>query len=93
VEITTRQADGGLELVVSGRLDAYWSDHLSKALDEAVRGGTHHLRIDMAAVPYMSSVGIRVLLRFYKEAQRLGGSFAILRPSEAVRRRPRLPAR
>jgi anti-anti-sigma factor len=86
VEITTRQADGGLELVVSGRLDAYWSDHLSKALDEAVRGGTHHLRIDMAAVPYMSSVGIRVLLRFYKEAQRLGGSFAILRPSEAVRR-------
>jgi anti-anti-sigma factor len=86
VEITTRQADGGFELVVSGRLDAYWSDHLSRALDEAVRGGTHHLRLDMAAVPFMSSVGIRVLLRFYKEAQRLGGSFAIRRPSDAVLR-------
>jgi anti-anti-sigma factor len=86
MEITTRQGDGGLELVLAGRLDAYWSDHLSKALDEAVRGGTHRLRLDMSAVPYMSSVGIRVLLRFYKETQRLGGSFAVCRPSEAVQR-------
>jgi anti-anti-sigma factor len=86
VEITTRQGEEGLELVLSGRLDAYWSDHLSKALEEAVRGGTHHLKLDMADVPFMSSVGIRALLRFYKETQRLGGSFAILQPSEAVRR-------
>jgi anti-anti-sigma factor len=86
MEITTRQGGGGIELVLAGRLDAYWSDHLSKALDEAVRGGMHHLRLDMSAVPFMSSVGIRVLLRFYKEAQRLDGSFAVVDPSDAVRR-------
>jgi anti-anti-sigma factor len=85
VEIATRQGADGFELVVSGRLDAYWADHLSRALDDAVRGGTHHLRLDMSDVPYMSSVGIRVLLRFYKETQRIGGSFAIRQPSVAVR--------
>ncbi|HEY2774998.1 MAG TPA: STAS domain-containing protein [Candidatus Binatia bacterium] len=86
MEIATQQGKDGLELVVSGRLDAYWADHLSKALDEAVRGGAHHLRVDMSAVVYMSSVGIRVVLRSYKETQRLGGSFAIVRSSDAVRR-------
>ena len=85
MEIIKQSTPTGLELTVSGRLDAYWADHLSKALEEAVRDGAHHIRVNMAAVPYMSSVGIRVLLKFYKELQRLNGSFAVSNPSDAVK--------
>ena len=38
MEITTEQREDVLVVRVSGRLDAYWADHLSRALDDAVRG-------------------------------------------------------
>jgi len=85
VEISKQETAEGLEVAVTGRLDAYWADHLSKALEEMVRDGAHHIRLNMADVPYMSSVGIRVLLKFYKELQLLNGSFVVSNPSEAVK--------
>ncbi len=85
MEIATQRSGDVLELKVRGRLDAYWADHLSTALDEAVREGADRIQVDMAEVSYMSSVGIRVLLRFYKQLQRIKGSFAVCRPSEAVK--------
>lgn len=85
MEISTQRTADGLELAVSGRLDAYWADHLSKALEDAVRSGGHHIRLNMADVVFMSSVGIRVLLKFYKELQRLNGSFAVVSPSDPVK--------
>ena len=85
MEITTRRDDDVLELAIDGRLDAYWADHLATALEEAVRGGADRIRIDMAAVSYMSSVGIRVLLRFYKQLHAMQGWFTVVRPSEPVK--------
>jgi anti-anti-sigma factor len=85
MDITTQQSGDTLEVKVRGRLDAYWADHLSAALDEAVRGGAHRLRLEMADVSYLSSVGIRVLLKFYKQLQRIKGSFAVANPSEPVK--------
>ena len=85
MEIRKQQTAEGLEVAVSGRLDAYWADHLSKALEESVRDGSHHIRLNMADVLYMSSVGIRVLVKFHKELQRLNGSFAVSNPSDMVR--------
>jgi len=85
VDITQREAGDYLEMTVAGRLDAAWADHLARALEEAVRGGAHRIRLDMGAVSYVSSVGLRVLLRFFKQLQRIQGSFAVVNPSEAVR--------
>lgn len=84
MEITTKVLPTHVELAVTGRLDAYWADHLAAAIDEVLRRGADRIRLDLAAVEYLSSVGIRVLLRYYKEAQRLEGSFAVVRPSAAV---------
>src|SRR3990172_4544044 len=72
-------------MTVSGRLDAAWADHLARALEEAVRGGAHRIRLDMAGVSYVSSVGLRVLLRVFKQLQRIQGSFAVVNPSDAVK--------
>lgn len=85
MEINTTLAAGVAELCVVGRLDAYWADHLTSAVEEILHSGVHHVRVDMAGVPYMSSAGVRVLLRFRKQAQQLSGSFVVIQPSPAVR--------
>jgi len=85
VEITKERRDETLELRVKGRLDAYWADHLANALEEAIRGGDHHVRLDLAEVSYMSSAGIRILLKFFRQLERIRGELTVSRPSEAVR--------
>jgi len=85
MEITTRQSGAVREVVVAGRLDAYWADHLARALEEAVRDGAHDLRVDLGAVPYISSAGLRVLLASHKQLQRIRGSCLVSNPSAAVR--------
>ena len=37
MEITRKTGTDGLELAVEGRIDAYWADHLTAALDDAIR--------------------------------------------------------
>jgi anti-anti-sigma factor len=85
VKIAERRAGDVLELLVAGRVDAHWSGHLARALEEAVRSGADRLRLDFAEVRYMSSAGIRVLLTFHQQLRRLGGSFSLANPSPAVR--------
>ncbi len=85
MEVTSTMASGVADVVVVGRLDAYWADHLTSAIEAILHAGTHHLRVDMSAVPYMSSAGVRLLLRFRKQAQQLSGSFVVTQPSTAVR--------
>ena len=85
MEITKKSQAGTAELRVDGRLDAHWADHLTRAIEEILHSGTHHLRVDMSGVSYMSSAGVRVLLRFRKQAQQLSGSFVVVQPSVAVR--------
>jgi anti-anti-sigma factor len=85
VEITKQSSAGTVELRVDGRLDAHWADHLTRTIEDILHGGAHHLRLDMSAVSYISSAGVRVLLRFRKQAQQLSGSFVVVQPSVAVR--------
>lgn len=84
MEITTQVTAAGLEVKVNGRLDAYWADHLARALDDVVRGGAHRLQLDLAEVAFISSMGIRVLLRFYKQLQRIQGDLYVVNPSPEV---------
>src|ERR1700687_722200 len=85
LESTQPTSGDVMDVEVTGRLDAYWADHLSAALEDAMRGGAHNIRLNMSRVSYMSSVGIRVLLKFYKQLQRINGTFAVSQPSEPVK--------
>ena len=62
MEIQKEQRGNILTLRLSGRLDAYSADHLGSDLAEIVRTGTHHIELNLAAVDYLSSAGIRVLV-------------------------------
>ncbi len=85
MEVTTQQQGEFLVVALEGRLDAYWADHLSRSLDDSVSSGGHRIQVRMSGVSYMSSVGIRVLLRFYKQLESIGGSLRVVEPSEPVR--------
>ncbi len=82
----SRQTSGDLIILhLAGRLDANWCNHVETALSAAVREGEHRLHLDMSAVSYISSAGIRVLLTCYKQLRAINGLFGVIRPSESVR--------
>ena len=72
------------EVQASGRLDEHWAEHLSDGLNRVIRDGSHRIRLNMSAISYLSSAGIRVLMTFYKQLGEIGGSFTIVDPSKMV---------
>jgi len=90
MEITQERDGGRLHLTVTGRLDGYWADYLARVLDEAIRDGHHHVRLDCAGLEFLSSAGIGVLLKCHKELARINGAFHIVNPSAMVRTTLRL---
>jgi len=86
MEISRRQAGDFIDVRVKGRLDGYWADHLTRALEQVVREGCHHIRVNLAEVTYISSIGIRVLVYFYQQLQGIQGVFVVASPSEPVKK-------
>jgi len=84
MEITRNTVDEVLELGIEGRLDGYWADHLDTALAEAVRGGHHRIRLNLSQVAFLSSAGIGVMVKFYKQLAGINGSLVVVSPSRAV---------
>ncbi len=85
MEITRRVADRTAILVLKGRLDAYWANHFSRNLEEVLHGGARRIRADLSEVNYISSMGIRVLVEYYKKLLAIQGSFGVIDASERVR--------
>ena len=67
MEIVTQQLADALEVKVKGRLDNYWGEHLQRNLEQLIRGGAHHLRLNFSGVSYLSSAGVGLLVRFNRE--------------------------
>lgn len=82
LETTTR--GNGATVKANGRMDATWSGHVKETMDGLIRNGQHHLLLDAADIHYLSSAGIRTLLRIQRDLARLNGSFAIIHPSRFV---------
>ena len=81
MEITKTQGPEALELRLQGRLDASWADHVGKAIDDAIRAGSHQIELNFAQVDYLSSAGLRLLLKYYKQLKAVHGHLAITQPS------------
>ena len=85
-----RRVDDLAEMVLVGSLDSSWSSYLADRIDEVVRGGALEVRVDMAGVSYLSSNGIALLIRYFRQLRKIGGRFRIVADSEAVGRVLRL---
>jgi len=84
MEITIQHLSSGVEVLVKGRLDAYWSDHLTKSLAEVIRKGNDHVTLNLSEVVYLSSAGIRVLIQTHKQLKGIQGMLVISNPSDPV---------
>lgn len=69
---------------VEGRLDATQAGPLEKEVEEAIHGGQYHIRLNLSRVAFLSSAGIRVLLKSNQMLRKLNGSFGVMDPSPAV---------
>ena len=68
-------------LVLSGRLDSATAPKLEQALDGVLaRGPIARLVLDLGALDYLSSAGIRCFIRARKAIEPRGGSVAVVNP-------------
>ncbi len=69
---------------VMGRLDAAWAEYFTDELFQHIRNGQHHIIIDASGMVFLSSAGIRALLRIFKELNTVHGSFLIVNATDFV---------
>ena len=67
-----------------GRLDAVTVPPVETAFDQQVAAGHVRLIIDLTHVTYISSSGLRVLLRVRRQTQAAGGDIALYAMNERV---------
>lgn len=85
MEIVHSVIDGIVEMRVEGRLDGYWATHLDKTLAKRVREGHVQLRLDLSEINFISSAGIGVLMKYYKQLTAIDGWLVVTTPSKRVR--------
>jgi anti-anti-sigma factor len=84
--VVTQSVENGIcKLIAKGRVDSNSADSLLEKLEDALNNGQKTIILNMSQVVYLSSIGIRVILKIYKQAVEAGGTFNIERPSEVVK--------
>lgn len=85
MQIISESSGDSIEFRVTGRLDNESSEQLSTAIQDAVREGSHSVRLDLSGIDYISSAGVGTLVKAHKQLQSLRGFFGIVAISpEAV---------
>ncbi|MFZ4523517.1 MAG: STAS domain-containing protein [Bacteroidales bacterium] len=84
LDITREECDEYSLLKIDGRIDGYWSRQLDEYLDEMLNTGIYSVALDLRSVHYMSSLGIRVLMKYAKLYRQVSGGFGILYASKTV---------
>lgn len=72
MEINQNIKDGVCQLVLTGRLDTVTSPQLEEKINEALEKGVTGLDFDFKQLEYISSAGLRVLLRAQKSMAERG---------------------
>ncbi|GGC01768.1 hypothetical protein GCM10011352_29910 [Marinobacterium zhoushanense] len=76
---------GVLKINLSGRMDIEGVQQIEARFGELTGGEHSGVIVDMAEVPYMSSIGIRSLLINAKAVSRRGGKYVVLNPQPDVK--------
>ena len=85
MNVETRNRDGVRIVDVSGDVDLKWSPVLRKELFAAFKDAPK-VALNLAAIRYIDSSGIGVLIISTQNLQKCGGSLALVNASEDVRK-------
>ena len=86
MEITQRVVDGIAVVSPDGRIDTSAAEQLDQALQTVMDGGTCKIVVDMAAVEYISSAGLRSLAAVLVKCRDEGGDMKLAALNERVTR-------
>jgi anti-sigma B factor antagonist len=80
--------DGGNPIVVTmwGELDLYSAPKLADAIGELIRRGHQEVALDLGAVEFMDSTGVRVLVGVFESLRDVDGQLLLQAASAPVRR-------
>lgn len=84
IDIQVSEQDNISLLEVSGRVDSMNAHELGQALMGAISGGRMRLVLDLSAVDYMSSAGLREIVSALKKLRHGAGDLRIAQPSHRV---------
>jgi anti-sigma B factor antagonist len=77
MEIQESTQDGVLILSIAGRLDSATSPNFEESLLGSIKSGTTRLVLDFGPLEYISSAGLRVLLKATRELKSTDGVMVI----------------
>ena len=77
--------DGIHRLILSGRMDVAGVGQIETRFAAMTASPRTAIIVDMSAVPFMSSIGIRALLMNAKAVKNRGGKLVLLNPDPNVR--------
>jgi anti-anti-sigma factor len=85
MDVTISREGGVAVLTLAGRLDSCASEDFGKRLDAALPRDGGSVLLDCARLTFISSAGLRILLKGAKQMQTAGGAMALCSLSENVR--------
>lgn len=78
--------NGNQYVLLSGRLDSMTHEQLDAQLETMLTGRPQALVLDLAHLEYISSAGVRCILKARKALAPHGGRVLIVHPQEQIRR-------
>ena len=84
IDIQCERKEEVLTGILGGRIDTTNADELQNTLDTEIVAEDHPLLLDFGQVSYISSSGLRVILRMAKKFNEPGKRFGICSLSESV---------
>ncbi|MFN7943953.1 MAG: STAS domain-containing protein [Blastocatellia bacterium] len=86
MEITSTRKQGILQLGLQGRIDFSEAAQLERELSSLIAAGESQMVMDFSQVTFVSSHGLRVIMRFSRELSNRHGKLVLHSLSEDVRR-------
>ncbi|MDP6453179.1 MAG: STAS domain-containing protein [SAR202 cluster bacterium] len=86
MKITQRVEDNVIVFMPEGRIDTQAASDMDQVLQTAISEGRHNVVVDMAAVDYISSAGLRSLASVLVKTKAEGGDMKIAGLNERVTR-------
>ena len=84
MEVKFNKQDSNLTVVISGNIDTVTAPELDAKLQENI-AGVKDLVLDFAAVDYISSAGLRVILMANQQLEDADGNMTVKNVNEDVR--------
>lgn len=84
MEISVQQYKRVAVITVTGRIDSATASELEGTIQSLMDKGQRQLILDLAAVDFLSSSGLRVMVTALKNLRKTGGELSVAQPSERV---------